>query len=352
VQIALLSPYDKFIKSCRSEVTKKAYAFILNRFMAHYELSDYEDILSLSVKQLEEMVVDYLLFMRKDNLSKSYVTQQISAIKRFLFMNDVVLNWNKIIEYKGEFKRKQKDEAYTAEQINKILQTCDSRSRVMVLIFASTGIRIGALPELRLRSLKKIGDLYQITFYEGYNDEYTTFCTPECATAIDSYLGFRERHGEKLTPESFLIRQEFDINDLEQIRKHSKPIASSTIRNVIWSRMVKAGIRDINHSADKHHRKTIPVIHGFRKFFTTQLVNAGLNTEKRWLLEGHALKGNDPHYVRVTEKRLQEEYFKALDLLTINPENRLRRKVEKLEVEKNQFERLAAKIASLEAKIK
>ena len=44
-------------------------------------------------------------------------------------------------------------------------------------------------------------------------------------TAIDSYMGFRERQGEKLAPESYLIRQEFDINDLEQIKKRSKPIA-------------------------------------------------------------------------------------------------------------------------------
>ena len=136
-------------------------------------------------------------------------------------------------------------------------------------------------------ALKKIGDLYQITIYERYNEEYTTFCTPECRNAIDDYLEFRSRSGEKITAGSYLIRQEFDINDQEQIRKHSKPIASSTIRDVIWRNMVKAGIRDINHSGDKHYRKTIPEIHGFRKFFSTQLVNAGLNTEKRWLLEGH-----------------------------------------------------------------
>ena len=158
-QIAQLSPYEKFIKSCKSKVTKKGYAFILTKFMAHYELSYPEDIIKLSVKQLEEMLIDYLLFMKEDNLSKSYVTQQIAAIKRFLFMNDIVLNWKKIVEYMGEFKRKQKDEAYTAEQIQKVLETCDLRSRVMVLLFASTGIRLGALPEIKLKSLNKIEEL-------------------------------------------------------------------------------------------------------------------------------------------------------------------------------------------------
>ena len=47
-----------------------------------------------------------------------------------------------------------------------------------------------------------------------------------------------------------------------------------------------------------------------------------------------------------------DEYMKALDNLTINPENRLKRKVEKLEVEASQLQRLQAAVQRLEAKIK
>jgi len=36
------------------------------------------------------------------------------------------------------------------------------------------------------------------------------------------------------------------------------------------------------------------------------------------LLVCHALKGNDSNCVRVSEKRLQEEYEKAIDMLTID----------------------------------
>jgi hypothetical protein len=35
--------------------------------------------------------------------------------------------------------------------------------------------------------------LYQITIYEGEPEEYITFCTPECSTAVHSYLSYRER---------------------------------------------------------------------------------------------------------------------------------------------------------------
>ena len=82
---------------------------------------------------------------------------------------------------------------------------------------------------------------------------------------------------------------------------------------------------------------------GFRKFFTNQLIEADIKTEVRWLLEGHDLKGNDKYYVRITEQKLYEEYQKAIDGLTIDPVNRLQKKIEKLEVEKTQFDKLPHK---------
>ena len=68
------------------------------------------------------------------------------------------------------------------------------------------------------------------------------------------------------------------------------------------------------------------------------------------MLMGHSV-GLDDCYYKPTEKQLLTEYLKAVDNLTINEENRLKRKVERLEVEKTQFEKLAAQIAALEKKI-
>ena len=68
------------------------------------------------------------------------------------------------------------------------------------------------------------------------------------------------------------------------------------------------------------------------------------------MLEGHNLKANDGNYVRTSEKRLQQEYEKAIDNLTINEENRLRKKVEILKIEKSRIDMLEAKIQKLEKK--
>ena len=97
-------------------------------------------------------------------------------------------------------------------------------------------------------------------------------------------------------------------------------------------------------------RKDVPVCNGFRRFFSTQLVNANLITEHRWLLEGHNLKGNDSSYVRVSEQALVMQYEMAIDYLTISEENRLRKKVQKLEIEKGQLDRLTQRLNSLSRK--
>jgi hypothetical protein len=55
--------------------------------------------------------------------------------------------------------------------------------------------------------------LYRLTVYEGSSEEYICFTTPECASAIDFYLSQREMWGEKLKPDSPLIRKEFDRRD-------------------------------------------------------------------------------------------------------------------------------------------
>ena len=62
------------------------------------------------------------------------------------------------------------------------------------------------------------------------------------------------------------------------------------------------------------------------------------------------LKGNDSHYIRVSEERLQEEYEKAINNLTINKENRLKRTVEILKIEKSQLEAIAKDVAFLKRK--
>jgi hypothetical protein len=69
------------------------------------------------------------------------------------------------------------------------------------------------------------------------------------------------------------------------------------------------------------------------------MVRAKVNPEAREMLLGHSIGLNKAYY-RPCEDELLEEYLKAVDMLTINEENRLRKQVEYLKIEKSEIEKL------------
>jgi hypothetical protein len=91
-------------------------------------------------------------------------------------------------------------------------------------------MRIGALQTLKLDDLEKIDEIYKITVYRGDKEEYSTFCTSECAKEIDSYLEFRRRRGEILTDNSYLIVKKFGVR-IEDYR--SKPFNARSLRAIL-----------------------------------------------------------------------------------------------------------------------
>ena len=157
----------------------------------------------------------------------------------------------------------------------------------------------------------------------------------------------RSRYGEIINEKSYLIREQFDIRDKFAI-KNPKNMKGHSIAWRLAIIAERSGVRIRGH--DKNIRQNIMVAHGFRKFFTNQCINSKINPEIREMLLGHKI-GLAGSYYRPTEEEMLEEYQKAINNLTINEENRLRLKVEKLEVEKSDYDALAADIASIKKRM-
>jgi integrase len=334
---------NNFINSIKSEATKRLYTYCLNRYIQYYHFDSIEDLFSSDKnknnrepKIIEANIIQYIVWLRQDQkLSSMSVNVYLAAIMHFYAMNDIVLNRKKINMYLGEFIRKQKDRAYTTEEIHKLLDFCDERSKALVLLLASTGVRIGSVPGLKLKHLSKIVadyyKLYKIVIYEGTKEEYYCFTTPEAATAIDTYLNYRVRLGEKLTDNSPLFREQFDINDQFAIRypKTMKAIGLTKllIRNLHRSGVILAE-KEIEGMRTGKKRNVIARAHGFRKFATTNLIRAKINPEAWEMLLGHSISLTGAYY-RPGDDEILQEYVKAIDLLTINIENRLRHELVK-----------------------
>jgi hypothetical protein len=179
-------------------------------------------------------------------------------------------------------------------------------------------------------------------------EEYYTFCSFECAKAIDEYLEYRKRFGEILKPEAPLIREEFDRNDLGEARR-PKFIKARSFVEFVNRILLQAGIKEPTHRKEGQQFKILlkPVkrCHGFRKFTITQMIKAKLDYEAREYLVGHRYsRGLDENYDRTSEEDRLQEYLKAVDLLTINEENRLRLQVAEQQSTLTQVQELAEQI--------
>ena len=333
---------ELFLNTIKSPETKSNYELLFQKYMDYVSSDDL--FFDNNPRLIEKKIIEFILSLREQGKSCSAIRNYLTPIKSFYKINDVVLNDGKILKFLPEQLKVGNDRAYTHEEISKLLEIADERMRAVILLLSSSGIRIGAIPNLRLGNLQDS----KLIVYEGTREQYLTFITPECRKAIDNYLEMRSRYGEIINEKSYLIREQFDIRD-KLATKNPKNLKGHSIAWRLAIVAERSGVRIRGH--DKNIRQNIMVAHGFRKFFTTQCINSKVNPEIREMLLGHKI-GLASAYYRPTEEEMYSEYTKAVNNLTINEENRLRIKVAKLEVEKTDYDALAAEIASIKKRMK
>jgi hypothetical protein len=145
---------------------------------------------------------------------------------------------------------------------------------------ASSGPRVGALPLLRIRDLEPIDryGIYKITYYpKSRRSRYFSFCTPECRRAIDDYLEWRERFGERLEPDTPLFRRDFNAAGDRARASRVKTIQVAAITKSMHNLLKSVGLRpSISLENNKRRRYDVMMDHGFRKFYETNAFRAGM----------------------------------------------------------------------------
>ena len=317
---------EVFLESCRSESTKEQYAYLIQKWF------DYAGH-PTDPKEIHDKITGYIIKLKKQGKAYPSIAASIVPVKTYYQINGVTLNVKLIDKLLPENRRVKTDRAYTHQEISRLLEIADERSRVIILLLASSGIRIGAIPFIKLGHLDGI----KLIVYQGTKEEYYTFITAECKKTVDNYLDFRQRYGEKLNDESYFIVKQYNIRNIAK----PKPVGVELLQFKLYDLAKRCGI----------DKKDIAIAHGFRKFFTTQLINSKVNPEIREMLLGHKI-GLASCYYRPTTEEMYEEYEKAIDNLTIDPANRLRKRIETLQVEKSRLEAMEADLKIIKEKIK
>jgi integrase len=337
----------------KSVYTKRNYRSTFNHFTStifENKNPDLRLLLDYKPSVIESKIIDYIEYLKTRKLAYSTVQGYCASIFHFFEINDVNLNTRKIKRFlpQDEFENISNDRPYSVNEIEQILSKCDIRSRVVILLMASTGMRIGGLRELRLADIKKIDEfgLYMIWVYNrSRKDRYYTFCTIECAVAIDAYLDYRRSFGEELKDKSPLIREQFNI-DNPFTAKAPRFLSPRMMSFVIEDVLKRSGINQIRVG---NERRDVMCTHGFRKYFITQCDKAHMAFTVREYLSGHRLPNQDASYIRTTEEDRLAEYVKVIPFLTIDETQRLQDKVKDLEGQQAQeIERLKTQLKGYE----
>ena len=161
--------YFNFIQAHTVE-TRKTYRYYFSNYLQFNQIKDSDVLLQKTPKEIEQNLIKYIMHLKESGLAPNTIYCACASVFSFYEMNDIDLRKRKIKKYIGELRKIHKGEAYTHQQIAKLLNVAQERLKVIILLLSSTGMRIGALPSLKLKHLTKIQEygLYQLVIYIVY----------------------------------------------------------------------------------------------------------------------------------------------------------------------------------------
>lgn len=310
-----------FESAIKSEATRKTYDYYLRRFCNETKLSPEEviEMGSSNPKKLTEILISFIAQYKhkvdSGEMSGTTVQGFYKAVKLLCVMNDVILNWDKITRILPAVSRGQ-DRAIDIQEIRELCRYADVRARALILLMASSGVRVGAIPGMKIKHLKPRRDAdsklvaASLLVYAGDKEEYLTFMTPEAYEAIQKYLAYREEQGEQIRDEAPLFRDKITKSPLNANKPEQ--LERDGVRAIIHRLLRRSGIRK---SGTGVKRFDFQADHGFRKFFKTRTeqVMKPINVE---MLMGHST-GVSGRYYRPREAELLDDYRKAISALSI-----------------------------------
>jgi integrase len=262
--------------------------------------------------------------VNRKEITAATLRNYVKSIKLFCDMADLQIPWKKITRGLPKERRYASDRAPTIEEIKKIMEYPDRRIKAIVLVMSSSGIRLGSWDYLKWANIIPIkrGEdnvvvAAKIIVYAGEEDEYFSFMTPEAYQALADWMEYREKCGEIITKDSWLMRDLWDVSKPygKGLVTRPKKLASLGVKRLmekaIWAQVLRKKLEN----GKKRH--PFQANHSLRKWFKTRCEISGMLPINVEMLLSHETGISDSYY-RPTENDLLQSYLKTVDMLTIN----------------------------------
>jgi integrase/recombinase XerC/integrase/recombinase XerD len=328
-----MSRLERFLNLYESPFTKRNYKAALKKFTEAILPSSeslesgidtyFSRIMKNGQFDLEMVETDILTFSNSLNGAPPKTWRvYISAAKMFLSENKVDLSvgfWKRLSRRRKGHRALTIDKIPSREELVRIVSECPLSGKSIILLLASSGMRIGECLRLRFKDFDFEHRTIQIPGqFTKSGDSRTVFYSQECADVLKEYL---DRH------EEFLQRS---INRSRFAKVKDDRVFPMTVQNVyeIWWRALnrtKLNGRDSTTNRNKLHP------HVLRKFFRTML-GPVLPVDVIEALMGHEGYLADV-YRKYSIEQLAEFYKQGEQVLTVFTESGSRLRLSKIEEE-------------------
>jgi site-specific recombinase XerD len=230
---------------------------------------------------------DYVGELQDRGLAPLRICNYVKAIKALYRVNGVDLKLPQPLSQRVV----RKDRAPKPEELAKVLDVASLREKVIGAMLALGGFREGTLVKLQYRHVRADLEANRVPIHvhveaeitKGKYHDYDTFLGAEAADYLKLYLEERRRGSpdgkipsEQLADSSPLIR--------DQTSRTPKPIGEKQIYQLVHNLYFKAGLlkRNRDHVYDLK-------VHSLRKFFKTQLMALGVQSDYVDYMMGHTV---------------------------------------------------------------
>ncbi len=291
-------------KARRSEATRQTYAKAEASFARCFNVDSPDVILSrIKGGRLDayEALDKFVGTLTANGAAPKTILTYVAAVKGLLRYEEINLDAYKF-RAKVELPPKTEisiDRIPTREEMRTIVLNSDRKTRALISLLATSGLRIGEAAALRVGNVDF--ENCKVTLLSSRTKSRrnrVTFITEETAGFLKEYLGRR-------------VAKKEDWIFLDERRFNRKAGPDALYMNV-YRVLRKLGLKQ-RLDPDSKRNELHP--HSFRKYFFSKLIGAGVDRGVAERLMGHNF-GFDNAYLHMDEDRLRKEYEKALDDFT------------------------------------
>jgi hypothetical protein len=288
--------------------------------------------------------------VENNEITAATLSNFVKSIKLLYEMCEIQIHWKKITRGLPRPRAVASDRAPTIEELKRLIEYPDRRIKPIIYTMASSGIRLGAWDHLKWKHIIPLTNgsdevlAAKIIVYAGDSEEYYSFISPEAYSSLKDWMEFRSNYGERISGESWLMRDIWQTSNIRYGAKFGlatspKRLKSSGIKRLIEQALWEQGLRSKLQPGIKRH--AWKAAHGLRKFYKTKAEQSmkPINVE---ITMGHNI-GISSYYYKPTENELLEDYIKAVQTLTINDHERLKRRVGQLVEKEDEFKAMKLK---------